>query len=537
MQWETLQLELHALWQAAAAWPSALPAGWRLALPLLLAAALGAALAALIWLRPARAALRRLRDELHRTRDAAARLEEARNALHRETAELTARTERLGAAEAEADRLRGRLEAEIEARASLSSRLEAERRAHAARVEELQRLEGEVDKKFAALANDALGANAERFLALVSERFAQHKAAAEDDLTARKTEIEGLLKPVKDTLGRFEQSVTDIEKARQGAYSRLSEQIRSLSDGNQSLNDETRRLVQALRAPKTRGRWGEMQLQRVFEMAGMLENVDFQAERSMETEAGRRRPDAIVRLPGGKSVVIDAKTPLEGYLNALETADPAAQEAGLADHARQLKTHVKGLSSKEYWAALPEAPDFVVMFVPGEAFYAAAVERDPSLIETAFDSQVLVCSPTTLIALVKSIAYGWQQERLTEDAQKAAVAARDLYDRLRVFGGHLDAVGRGLKTAVTGYNKAVSSMESRVLPAARKIEGLSVLSEGGARLADPARVDEQPQALSADEFAPEVAPEIAPEIASEIAPETAPQIAPETAPKRIEAAE
>ncbi|MEM1313787.1 MAG: DNA recombination protein RmuC [Pseudomonadota bacterium] len=501
MQWETLELELAALGQAAAAWLSGLPEGWRLALPLLLAAALGAAVCALLWLRPLRRIVRRLRHELRDARDAAARLEEARAALDREAAELSARTERLGAAEAEAERLRGRLEAEIETRAALASQLETERRSHAARVEELQRLEGEVETKFAALANDALGANAERFLALVSERFAQHKSAAEKDLTARKTEIEGLLTPVREQLGRFEVSVGEIEKARAGAYAQLSEQIRTLQDGNRSLGDETRRLVQALRAPKTRGRWGEMQLKRVFEMAGMLENVDFFPEKSLETDAGLRRPDAVVRLPGGKSVVIDAKTPLEGYLNALETADPAAQETGLSDHARQLKAHVKGLASKEYWAALPEAPDFVVMFVPGEAFYAAAVERDPSLIETAFESRVLVCSPTTLIALIKSIAYGWQQERLAEDAQKAADASRELYERLKTFGGHLDAVGRGLKTAVTHYNKAVSSMESRVLPSARKIEGLSVLAEGGDRVADPTRVEDQPQALSAQEFA------------------------------------
>jgi DNA recombination protein RmuC len=505
MQWETLELEAMALWQAAAAGFLALPEGWRTALPLLAAGALGAVLAALIWLRPLRRTLRHVRHELREARDAAARLEEARAALDREAAELAARTERLGAVEAEAAALRQRLETEIRTGAAVQSQLEAERRSHAARVEELQRLQGEVETKFAALAQEALGRNADSFLKLVTERFAQHKEASDEDLARRQKSIEALLKPVQENLGKFEQAVGEIEKARAGAYAQIQEQVRNLAEGQARLTGETGRLVQALRAPKTRGRWGEFQLRQVFEMAGMMEHVDFLTEKSFDTDDGRRRPDALVRLPGGKSLVVDAKTPLEGYLNALETTDPVAQEAALADHARQMKAHVRGLASKDYWKALPEAPDFVVMFIPGEAFYSAAIERDPTLFETALEARVLVCSPTTLIALTKSIAYGWQQERLAKNVEKAAHTARELYDRLKTFGGHLDGVGRGLRQAVDRYNKAVSSMESRVLPSARKFEALGVLTDG-AEQTDPGRVEEQPQALSAGEFMDEDRP-------------------------------
>jgi DNA recombination protein RmuC len=238
-------------------------------------------------------------------------------------------------------------------------------------------------------------------------------------------------------------------------------------------------------------------------MAGMTEHVDFQTEHSFDTDEGRRRPDALVRLPGGKSVVVDAKTPLDAYLTALETSDPAEQAAALANHARQLKAHVRSLASKEYWNALPEAPDFVVMFVPGEAFYSAAIEHDPDLFETALESRVLVCSPTTLIALVKSIAYGWQQEKLARNAQEVARQARELYQRLATYGGHMDKLGRGLRQAVDNYNKAVGALESRVLPSARRFESLGVLPEGS-EIEEPAPVEHEPRALSASEFSQEV---------------------------------
>ena len=448
------------------------------------------------------AKLRRLTDRMA----AALEAEKTRAiALDRDLAVAHARAGRLEDAEDELRDLRHELTKSVESRARLRSELETERREHDARVDELRRLEGEVEKKFAALASQALGRNAESFLGLVSERFAQHKQSADEDLARRQKAIEGLIAPIRENLGKFETAVGEIEKARNDAYGAIRTQVEALAQGQAQLSSETGRLVQALRAPKTRGRWGEFQLRQVFEMAGMMEKVDFLLERSFDTDDGRQRPDALVRLPGGKSVVIDAKTPLDAYLTALEATDPAAQAQALADHARQLKAQVKLLGGKDYWAALPEAPDFVVMFVPGEAFYSAAMEQDPTIFETALDAKVLVCSPTTLIALVKSIAYGWQQEKLAENAEKVARDARTLYERLAKFGEHMDGVGRGLRQAVSRYNDAVGSLETRVMPSARGFRDSGVVGEG-VELSAPRQVELEPRRLNAPELTPEDAP-------------------------------
>ncbi len=376
--------------------------------------------------------------------------------------------------------------------AELRTRLEAEERNHREKLEELE-------TRFKTLANDILSSNSRTFLQLVSERFDAHRSEAEKTLEARKKEIENLLAPIRENLEKFERTVGDIEKAREGAYKALLEQVRMLADGQRHLRQETLRLVQALRQPKTRGRWGEMQLRRVFELAGMSEHVDFVTETTVAGEAGRLRPDAIVRLPGGKSVVVDAKTPLEAYLDAVETTDEAVRAERLRRHARQLREHVRELGGKDYWNALPEAPDFVVMFVPGEAFYAAALEAEPDLFEQALRQKVLITTPATLIALVKAIAYGWQQEKIAENAQKIAENARELYDRLKTFGEHMDGVGRSLGRAVEHYNRAVGSLESRVLPAARRFEGLEVTPRA-AELPAVATVENRPRALQAPEF-------------------------------------
>lgn len=493
MQWDAWRREAEAALGRALAWALGLPPETQATLALGAAALAGVLLAWLSGVRP-------LRRRLAEARAETAGLSEDRRTLEREVASLAARTERLATLEAEAEALRARLDRAEQQRAGLEAELRAERRAHAARVEELQRMEERLNRSFGELASGALDRNARAFLALVTERFESHRTAADADLEARRKAIEALVTPVRETLGRFETQVGAIEKARTDAYGEIRALVGQLSEGQRQLGRETGRLVQALRAPKTRGRWGEFQLRQVFEMAGMLEHIDFDLEAGHDTDAGRRRPDARVRLPGGKTVVVDAKTPLDAYLTALE-AEPGSpdQERALADHARQLRAHVRGLAAKEYWSALPETPDFVVMFVPGEAFYSAAVERDPGLFEAALDARVLICSPTTLIALVKSIAYGWQQERLARNAQEVASRARELYDRIAKFGEHMDGLGRGLKQAVDRYNRAVGALESRVLPSARRFEELSVLPEGAA-LPDPGRVEEAPRALSAEEL-------------------------------------
>ena len=254
--------------------------------------------------------------------------------------------------------------------------------------------------------------------------------------------------------------------------------MKSLAEGQTGLRSETSRLVQALRRPQTRGRWGEYQLKNVLEMAGMTEHVDFVEQSTIEGDEGRLRPDVIIRVPGGKSIIVDAKTPLDAYLNAVEAPDEGARERFIADHARQVRDHVRALSSRDYWKALPETPEFVVMFVPGESFFAAAVESDPALFESAARQRVLISTPTTLIALVKTIAYGWQQEKLAENAQAVANQGRDLYERIKTFGGHMGDLGRALQQTVERYNRGVGSLERRVLPAARKFESLGVAPAG-----------------------------------------------------------
>lgn len=379
----------------------------------------------------------------------------------------------------------------------LAGQLETLRHSHEARLEEIREMKTQLEEKFSTLASGVLKSNSERFLELVSERFKQHKSAADEDLSKRQTAIHELVKPLDEKLGKFDQRINEIEKARNEAYGAIKTQVLELTKGQATLGQETRRLVQALRAPKTRGRWGEMQLRQVFEMAGMVEHVDFVAESSVDTDEGLRRPDAIVKIPGGKSIVIDAKTPLEAYLDALE--NPEQQHEHLKRHASQVRQHVKLLSSKSYQDAIPTTPDFVVMFIPGETFVSAAAENDPGLIEYAFDRKVLIASPTTLMALIKAIAYGWQQEKMAENAAEVQELAKELYDRLTTFAEHLDRVGKSLGQSVENYNKAVGSLEGRILPSARKFEAMGVVS-AQTEIESPKTIEKEPRHLTATEF-------------------------------------
>ncbi|TDE36038.1 DNA recombination protein RmuC [Antarcticimicrobium sediminis] len=367
---------------------------------------------------------------------------------------------------------------------------------HAARLEELRGMKTEIEDRFSVLASGVLQKNSESFLKLASERFKSHELTASEDLEKRKTAIENLVKPLNEKLTVFDTRIKEIEQARNEAYGAIRQQVKLLAEGQASLGTETRKLVQALRAPKTRGRWGEMQLRQVFDMAGMAENVDYTLEHHLATDDGPRRPDAIVKIPGGKSIVIDAKTPLEAYLDALECETPEQQQHHLARHAAQVRQHVKLLSSKAYQDQIPTTPDFVVMFIPGETFVSAAVEADTGLIEYAFERKVLIATPTTLMALVKAIAYGWQQEKMAENAVEVQKVAKELYDRLNTFGGHLDAVGKALNRSVDHYNKAVGSMESRVLPSARKFEAMGVVTQGS-EIETPALVESQARGYAA----------------------------------------
>lgn len=427
---------------------------------------------------------------------------ELREALSRETAALAAeqvRSERLGKIEERLEHVTD----ERDGYAREIERLEAERRtegqAHAARLEELRGIKKDLEDRFKAMASDTLESNSQKFLGLVSERFEKHRADADQSLAKRQEAIQNLVKPLDEKLGKFDTRMGEIEKQRQEAYGAIQMQVKSLHESQQYLGQETRKLVQALRAPKTRGSWGEMQLKQVFEMAGMAEHVDFELEKHMETDAGAQRPDAVVHVPGGRSIVVDAKTSMEAYLDALEAEDPSEKQGHILRHAQQVKTHVKQLASKEYQRNLTEAPDFVVMFIPGEAFVAAAAEADPGLIEYAFENKVLIASPTTLMALVKAIAYGWQQEKMAQNVVEVQKLAKDIYDRLATFGGHLDKLGRSLGASVTSYNRAVASLESRVLPATRKFESLGVVPEN-AEMPEVRGIEEDTRKLSAPEL-------------------------------------
>jgi DNA recombination protein RmuC len=458
------------------------PAEWQ-------AAAISAAVLVLILALMAIFAARRAR---HAQADAAT--------LRERLAGMTPQAERAAAMEDRAEALRAELLDEQVRTATLAQRLESLQETHELRLADMANMKKQLEDRFQALASGALSANSEKFLSLVSERFKTHKQSADEDLNQRHAAIRDLVKPLDERLGKFDLRMGEIEKARNEAYGTIKQQVLSLAEGQANLGTETRRLVQALRAPKTRGRWGEMQLRQVFEMAGMTERVDFHLEKSFDTDEGKRRPDAIVHIPGGKSIVIDAKTPLSAYLDALEADTPELQSQFIKQHAVQVRKHVNDLSSKAYYDTLGSTPDFVVMFIPGETFVSAAAEADPNLIEYAFERKVLIATPTTLMALVKAIAYGWQQDKMTENAEEVQKTAKEIYDRLRIFAEHLGKVGRSLGQSVDHYNKALGSLEGRVLPSARKFEELGVVAATSDKIEKPSNVEYEPRRLTAHEF-------------------------------------
>ncbi len=311
-------------------------------------------------------------------------------------------------------------------------------------------------------------------------------------LELAETKLEGYVKPLKESLAKVDVQVRELEQKRERAYGQLGEQLKGLSE-------RTTTLATALRTPHVRGRWGEIQLKRVVELAGMLPYCDFEQQVTASTDDGRLRPDLVVRLPGGKQVIVDAKVPLAAYLDACECSDEADRAVHLASHARQVREHLTKLSAKSYWQQFGSTPDYVVMFLPDEGFFRAAWEHDPSLVETGVRSRVHIASPTTLIVLLQSIAYGWQQESVAEDAREIQQLGRDLYERMGIVGGHLAKIGSSLKSAVGAFNQTVGSLETRVLPTARKLESLVVTDR---ELPSLEPVSEQPRSIQAPELAP-----------------------------------
>lgn len=403
----------------------------------------------------------------------ASRLEVLR--LSQATSELEERCRRLAEVEVEKRLLSDKLLRASMDTAQLRAEIAEQRKAHDAQVVALQALRHDVQATFKTLAADSLRESQQTFLALANETFEKHKIEAVTDLSAKEQAVGALVEPVVKMLNEYQEKIAGIERTQQEAYGALTNELRQVVQTQNSVRTETARLVNALRAaPKTRGRWGEQTLRNVIELAGLSVHCDFMVEPSFSHDGALLRPDLIIYLPGGRSLVVDAKTALQSYLDAIEAGDDEERSRLLQQHATQLRNHAKQLGSKAYWDKLDGTPDFVVMFVPGDNFYSAAAERDPTLFEDAAAQRVLIVTPATLIALAKAVAYGWRQEKIAENTRAVHELGRDLYKRLITMGGHIQGVGKRLEDTVKHYNEFVGSLEVSVLPQARKFNELEV---------------------------------------------------------------
>jgi len=384
------------------------------------------------------------------------------------------------------------------AHAALEASFDAERRSAAEKLALLGQARDALKESFAAVSADLLAQNNQRFLELAKEKLGEFQTTATGDLDARRKAIAELVQPLRDSLTKVDARLQDVDRERATSHAVLGEQLRSLMHAQVALQSETGRLARALRSPNVRGQWGELQLRRVLEAAGMLEGSHFEIKETVHGEEGRLTPDVIVRLPGGRNVVVDAKVPLTAYLDAVECDDDSQREVKLRDHARQLKDHIVRLGNKAYWAHFQPAPDIVVMFVPGEALLSAALQQDTSLLEFSMNRGVMLASPLTLMALLRAIAYGWQQEKIARSALEISELGRQLYDRIARLAEHFEGVGKSLAKAVTSYNSAVGTLETRVLVTARRLKDKGVMTAED--LPDLETIDQAPRPLGAPQL-------------------------------------
>ena len=434
---------------------------------LLIAVLAFAAGGVLAWLVAAARASAKAGEDLQQLGAARAAAESAAGELRKQLATL----------QAEMSQIRGQLQDEQSARTAAQTALEKTQENITEQKKLIEEAKTRLTDAFQALASQALRDTNQEFLKLAGENFQVLQQKAAGDLAQRQTAIAGLVDPLKLSLNKFQEQISQVESSRQKAYGELTAQVQQLTESSQLLRQETGSLVTSLRQPQIKGKWGELLLRRAVELAGMAPHCDFTEQPSVTTEEGRGlRPDMVVHLPGERQIVVDAKVPLHAFLKALGCRNQEEYHAAMAEHAQLVRTHMTQLSSKKYWQQFLPSPEFVVLFLPAESYFSAALENDHELIEDSMDKGVVLASPTTLLALLKAVAYGWNQQRTAEDAQQIAELGKDLHERVITFLTYLNDVGVGLDRANKAFNKAVASAESRLIPGARKFKTLAAPS-------------------------------------------------------------
>jgi DNA recombination protein RmuC len=356
----------------------------------------------------------------------------------------------------------------------LKTTLEIERAAHDEKITHITQAREQLSEAFSSLAGKALSHNSSEFLKLAQENLKQFQISAHSELEKKEKSIADLVSPIREALNKTEKQIREMENERKQAYGSLKQHLQSMAQTQTQLQMETRNLVTALRRPEVRGQWGEMTLKRLAELAGMVEHCDFYEQEHVDTEEGRMRPDMIIRMPDKREIVVDVKTPLDAYLNAIEAGDDNVREEQLKHHARKVRERIRELAAKSYWNQFERAPDFVVLFIPGDQFLSAALERDPSILEDAMSQQIILATPSSLVALLRAIAFGWRQEALAENAEQIRDMGETLYERLAGFSTHLFKLGNSLGSSVENFNKVVGSFDSRILPSARRFKEMGI---------------------------------------------------------------